>query len=98
MKTKNGTRVRIRDGWYEQGKEGTALGEIIEVNGADWVPVLWDNSKWPSFRQTIAVERADKSKGKKAPDWKGVYHHTPMNTCVCGGQMISGVCQKAARS
>jgi hypothetical protein len=47
-------RVVIREGWYEAGKQGTALGEPVFVL-QDWVPVKWDDDEDPDFNKKAGL-------------------------------------------
>lgn len=47
-------RVVVREGWYEAGKQGTALGEPVFVL-QDWVPVKWDDEEDPTFNKKAGL-------------------------------------------
>lgn len=47
-------RVVIQKGWYEAGRQGTALGEPVFVL-QDWVPVKWDDEEDPSFHKQAGL-------------------------------------------
>lgn len=49
-------RIRIRDGWEEAGKTGTAIGPAF-FYGQLWTPVVWDDNEDPDFVKSIALQR-----------------------------------------
>ncbi len=42
----------IKEGWDEEGLEGTVLGPDIKIDGMSWTPVLWSNEEDPDFFKT----------------------------------------------
>ncbi|KKK72474.1 hypothetical protein LCGC14_2903510 [marine sediment metagenome] len=54
--TKNwiGKRIVIREGWYEAGRQGIALGEPVFTE-QDWVPVKMDDEEDPTFHKEAGL-------------------------------------------
>ncbi len=50
-------RIVIREGWYEAGRQGTALGEPVFVE-QDWVPVKMDDEEDPTFHKAAGLALA----------------------------------------
>ncbi len=50
-------RIVIRKGWYEAGRQGTAVGEPVFVE-QDWLPVLWDDDEDPTFHKLAGMALA----------------------------------------
>lgn len=51
-------RIRIRRGWYEEGKRGTRLGPDVFVGGQFWTPVLWGDEDDPTFHKAAGLTGA----------------------------------------
>ena len=43
------TRVIVKEGFVDAGKEGVAIGGPINVNGLNWQAVLWNGEEDPNF-------------------------------------------------
>jgi len=57
-KPRKGSRIRIRDGWDEAGREGVCLGKKVTSphTGQEWLPVCWDDEEDPDFFKPAAIE------------------------------------------
>ena len=53
------TRIRIKLGWDEGGKEGVLLaGPIRDTGGQDWMAVQWDGDDDPDMHKAAGLEVA----------------------------------------
>ena len=51
------TRVRIRAGWMDAGKEGDLLaGSLRDRKGQDWMCVQWDVDEDPDLHKAAGLE------------------------------------------
>lgn len=53
-KTWTNKRVEIREGWYEAGRQGIAVGEPVLIE-QDWVPVKMDDEEDPTFHKKAGL-------------------------------------------
>lgn len=54
------SRIRIRKGWMDEGKEGSLLANPIQVEGGQrWAVVQWDNEDDPSLHKTAGLDIAE---------------------------------------
>lgn len=51
-----GKKVKIKDGWPEEGRAGITLGESIFVLGIMWTPVIWDGDRHPEFHKLAGLD------------------------------------------
>jgi hypothetical protein len=68
--TKNWTneRVVIRKGWYQAGRQGTALGEPVFIE-QDWVPVKMDDEEDPNFHKKAGLTFAPDEPVEPVDPW-----------------------------
>lgn len=60
------SRVKIKDGWHDAGKEGFIIGEEALI-GQYWTPVLWDGDDDPDWHKSAGLERIVKTIGFETP-------------------------------
>jgi hypothetical protein len=72
--------VRIKSGWYEEGKLGITLGPPIVIHGMSWTPVLWESNDDPDFQKSVSLE--------PAPD-KDIYKPKRCGECSGSGTIVS---------
>lgn len=53
----DGSRVRIKAGWMDAGKEGDLLaGPVTDRKGQVWMVVQWDTSDDPDLHKASGLE------------------------------------------
>jgi len=55
-------RVRIKNGWFKEGMQGTLLA-VVHV-GQDWGVVIWDEDEDPDCFKLAGLEELDGTKRK----------------------------------
>jgi len=66
--------VIMRDGWEDEGKIGTVLGEVFFAQ-QHWTPILWDGEEDPSFHKTAGLKVFErKPKNDLFEKWKVIEH------------------------